>query len=157
MVFLQANESDKEEIIKLYKSAIGSMGCTWNEEYPSEVHTNGDLERGDLFCIKSKEKKIVGAISIDADEAVDKLECWSKNGAEVSRLVVEEAYQNQGIAGELLKGAMGVLKERGFSYVHFLVSKEHTKALRAYGKLEFDNVGESDLYEGNWWCYEKKL
>ena len=157
MVFLQAKEADLEEITGLYKSAIGSMGCTWNENYPSYEHTNGDLERGDLFCLKNENGEIVGAISIDDDDAVEELACWSPNGAELSRLVVRETYQNQGIAGELLRFAMGVLRERGYSYVHFLVSKKHEKALRAYGKLRFDNVGQSDLYEGDWWCYEKKL
>ena len=52
---------------------------------------------------------------------------------------------------------MEVLKQRGYEYVHFLVSKDHVKALKAYEKLEFNSVGESDLYGGNWWCYEKKL
>ena len=70
---------------------------------------------------------------------------------------VKEEYQNQGIAGLLLRKAMEVLKQRGYAYVHFLVSKEHTKALRAYEKLNFDKVGECNLYDGNWWCYEKTL
>lgn len=157
MIFLQAQKEDKEEILGLYRSAIGSVGCTWSEEYPSYEHTEGDLERGDLFCLKSKDGEVIGAISIDADDMVDTLNCWTEGGAELSRLVVRESYQNRGIAGELLKGAMEVLKERGYSYVHFLVSKNHEKALRAYNKLGFDNVGESDLYEGDWWCYEKKL
>lgn len=157
MVFIQAAKEDKEEIVKLYRSAIGSMGCTWSEEYPSYEHTEGDLKRGDLYCLKNENKEIVGAISIDDDEAVKKLSCWSDGGAELSRLVVKEKYQNQGIAGELLKGAMAILRSRGYTYVHFLVSKKHEKALRAYDKLHFDNVGESDLYEGDWWCYEKKL
>ena len=157
MEFIQANVSDIEKITKLYNKAIGSMGCTWSEEYPSEEHTSGDLERGDLFCLKNDDGDIIGAISIDADEAVDNLRCWSGNGAELSRLVVKDEYQNQGIAGIMIKSAMRVLKGRGYEYVHFLVSKEHKKALRAYAKLGFDNVGESDLYDGNWWCYEKKL
>lgn len=157
MVFLQAIEVDKEEIVKLYKSAIGSMGCTWSEDYPSYEHAEGDLKRGDLYCLKNEDGEIVGAISIDDDKLVDELSCFTQGGAELSRLVVRETYQNQGIAGELLRCAMEVLKSRGYAYVHFLVSKKHEKALRAYDKLNFDNVGEADLYEGDWWCYEKKL
>ena len=157
MEFLVAKEEDLEMIASLYKAAIGSMGCTWSEHYPTKEHTMGDFERKDLFCLKTKEGEIVGAISIDDDKEVENLMCWQKNGAELSRLVVKENYQNQGIAGLLLKEAMKILKERGYEYVHFLVSKAHTKALKAYAKLEFSNVGESDLYEGSWWCYEKKL
>jgi len=157
MEFLLAKEEDLDTIIGLYKAAIGSEGCTWSEHYPTKEHTMGDLERKDLFCLKAKNGEIVGAISIDDDKEVEKLICFQENGAELSRLVVKENYQNQGIAGLLLKEAMGVLKKRGYAYVHFLVSKNHTKALRAYAKIGFDNVGQSDLYEGDWWCYEKKL
>lgn len=157
MVFLKALEEDKCKIMELYYKAIGSQGCTWNETYPSMEHLDGDFSRGDLFCLKTNEGEIVGAISIDDDMEVDKLTCWSKGGAELSRLVVKETYQNQGIARELLKNGMQILKERGYTYVHFLVSKQHKKALRSYAKLGFDNVGESDLYDGDWWCYEKAI
>ncbi len=157
MVFLKALEEDKSKIMDLYQKAIGSNGCTWNEDYPSREHLEGDFNREALFCLKTDEGEIVGAISIDDDAEVEKLNCWSKGGAELSRLVVKESYQNKGIARELLKNAMGILKERGYKYAHFLVSKHHKKALRSYAKLGFDNVGESDLYDGDWWCYEKAI
>lgn len=157
MEFLKANEEDRAVITALYKSAIGSLGCTWNDDYPSLEHTESDMARDGLFCLKNESGEIIGAISIDDDAQVEELPCWSKNGAELARLVVKEEYQNQGIAGLLLRKAMEVLKQRGYAYVHFLVSKEHTKALRAYEKLNFDKVGECNLYDGNWWCYEKTL
>ena len=157
MEFVKANEDDKLSVTQLYKNAIGSSGCTWDEHYPSMEHTESDLTREDLFCLKNESGEVIGAISIDDDANVDELPCWSKNGAELARLVVKEEYQNQGIAGLLLRNAMEVLKQRGYEYIHFLVSKEHTKALRAYEKLHFDKVGECNLYDGNWWCYEKKL
>ena len=157
MEFLQAREEDVAIICSLYKGAIGSYGCTWDEHYPTAWHTKGDFQRGDLYCLKDETGKIIAAIAIDDDKEVDKLECWSKNGSELSRLVVDEEFQNKGIAGYMITKAMEVLKQRGFDYVHFLVSKEHIKALKAYDKLAFENVGESDLYGGTWWCYEKKL
>lgn len=157
MFFVSAKEEDMETICGLYRSAIGSEGCTWNEAYPSYEHTRSDLERDALFCMKTEAGEIVGVIVIDDDKQVEMLPCWSEGGAELARLVVKETYQNQGIAGKLLLNAMEVLKQRGYAYVHFLVSKNHMKALRAYDKLKFDNVGESDLYDGMWWCYEKKL
>lgn len=157
MKFVAASKSDKAFIIELYKNAIGSEGCTWDENYPSAEHTDSDMARDSLFCLKSESGEIIGAISIDDDKQVEELSCWSKEGAELARLVVKESYQNRGIAGILLNSAMDVLKQRGYKYVHFLVSKEHKKALRAYEKLNFNRVGETDLYDGNWWCYEKKL
>lgn len=157
MEFLQAKEDDTDIISGLYKKAIGTMGCTWDEHYPSIEYTRGDVNRGDLYCLKNEAGEIIGAIAIDDDKEVAALECWSPNGAELSRLVVDEKCQNRGLAGHMIKEVMNVLKHRGYEYVHFLVSKEHIKALKAYDKLAFNKVGESDLYGGLWWCYEKKL
>jgi len=49
------------------------------------------------------------------------------------------------------------LKKQGKRSVHFLVCKTNKKALRSYEKLHFDVVGESDLFDEDWWCYEKEL
>lgn len=157
MEFVIANEKDVQIIVGLYKEAIGTLGCTWDEHYPSFEHTESDLKRQALYCLKNETGDIIGAISIDDDLNVEELPCWSQNGAELARLVVKAEYQNKGLAGYLLTCAMEELKQRGYDYVHFLVSKEHIKALKAYDKLNFDRVGESDLYDGSWWCYEKKL
>ncbi len=157
MIFLAAMEADFDEIVKLYQNAVGSEGCTWDENYPSMEHIRADFLRGDLFCLKAENGEIAGVIAIDDDTMVNELSCWSQGGAELSRLVVKGSYQNRQLAGELLLNAMQELKKRGFSYVHFLVSKAHKRALRAYNRLNFDVVGESDLYDGDWFCYEKKL
>jgi ribosomal protein S18 acetylase RimI-like enzyme len=160
MEFVKAKQEDIIEIQSMYRQAIGTPGCTWSVEYPNEEITQGDLKRGDLFCIKNVTGEILGAVSVDDDETVEQLPCWKKElqpGAELARLVVKEKWQNQGIAGKLLQGGMAVLKERGCCSVHFLVSKTNEKALRAYRKIDFYNRGELELYGECWWCYEKEL
>lgn len=160
MNFVLAGKEDCEVILGLYQSAIGTEGCTWSEHYPTREHMEGDRERESLFCLKNDVGEIVGAISIDLDEAVEALTCWDRAlapMAELSRLVVKENYQNQGIARLLLQNAMAELKNRGYKSVHFLVSKTNYKALNSYAKLSFERKGECDLYEGQWWCYEQKL
>ncbi|MDY3249763.1 MAG: GNAT family N-acetyltransferase [Candidatus Choladocola sp.] len=158
LYFMEADETDRKEIMKLYRAAIGSEGCTWSSEYPNEEISMDDLRRGDLFCLKRVNGEIVGALSIDDDEAVDALSCWSQQGqpsAELSRLVVKEMYQNMGIARLLLCNGMDTAQKRGYRSVHFLVSKTNEKALRSYARLSFEKKGESDLFGGDWWCYEK--
>lgn len=160
MIFIKATEEDIEEIEQLYKNAIGTQGCTWSEDYPNEEITFGDCERGDLFCMKTETGEIIGAISVDKDELVDELTCWSKDlrpVAELSRLVVKENYQNQSVARALLQGAMEELRNRGCKGVHFLVSPGNEKALRSYAKLHFIHCGDCDLYNHHWFCFEKTL
>lgn len=158
--FMLATANDKHEILSLYRQAIGSDGCTWSMDYPNEEILDGDLERDALFVLKNHKNEIIGAISIDADMAVENLPCWSKElkpGAELARLVVKESCRNQGIARILLASAMEELKKRQYKSVHFLVSKTHERALRSYAKLKFEKKGETDLFGGDWWCYEKAL
>lgn len=160
ITFTQAEECHKPAILSLYRAAIGTPGSTWSYDYPNEEILEGDYQRGDLFCLKNQNEEVIGAISVDADEIVDGLTCWTKElrpGAELARLVVREDYQNQGLARVLLNSVMEVAKERGYKSVHFLVSKTNYKALNSYAKLNFNNVGESDVYDANWWCYEKEL
>lgn len=160
MEFQKATRDDINEILALYRAAIGTDGCTWSLDYPNEEITRGDYARGDLYCMKTLEGEIVGAISVDDDKEVDALTCWSKEmlpATELARLVVKESYQNQSIARKLLMGAMEELKKREYKAVHFLVSPGNKKALHSYAKLEFAHCGECDLYEHHWLCYEKKL
>lgn len=48
-----AVESDLNEIMELYRLAVGSEGCTWSEEYPNEEILRNDFFRNALFCCKN--------------------------------------------------------------------------------------------------------
>ncbi len=158
--FGKAGEEEKAVILALYRRAIGSEGCTWDMEYPGEITLEQDCMRGDLFCIKEETGNVIGAVSIDKDDNVTALPCWKKEllpGGEVARLVVRKDWEKNGVAKMLLQGAMEELRKRGYKSACYLVSKTHEKALRAYQKLEFERVGECNLYEHDWWCYQKEL
>lgn len=160
MNFTQASEKDKSEILALYRSLAGTEFCAWTEEYPGEIDIEGDLSRDGLFCLKDEEGEIAGVISIDQDENVERLTCWSKElqpSAELSRIGVRVENQNQGIARKLLQHAMEELRRRGKRSVHLLVCKTNKKAIRSYEKLNFEVVGECQMFGEDWWCYEKVL
>ena len=160
MNFTQASEKDKSEILALYRSLAGTEFCAWTEEYPGEIDIEGDLSRDGLFCLKDEKGEIAGVISIDQDENVERLTCWSKElqpSAELSRIGVKVENQNQGIARKLLQHAMEELRRRGKRSVHLLVCKTNKKAIRSYEKLNFEVVGECQMFGEDWWCYEKVL
>ena len=158
--FVRAKQTDREQILSLYRSLVGTEFCAWTKDYPSEAEVDGDLSRGDLFCLKDGREKIIGVISIDKDESVDNLSCWTdacSPALELSRLGVREEFQNQGVAAELILSAMEEVKRRGKRGIHFLVCKTNEKAIRSYAKLGFDVAGECEMYGEAWWCYEKSL
>lgn len=157
--FSMAGEKDKQEILYLYRKAIGTEGCTWSMDYPNEKILDGDFTRNALFVLKNDEE-IIGAISIDDDKVVEQLPCWEADlqpGAELARLVVKESCQNRGVARFLLQSVMEELRRMKYQSVHFLVSKTNYRAINSYAKLCFDRKGEAELFGEHWWCYEKKL
>lgn len=40
--FKLATEDDIQEIMKLYRDVIGSIGCTWSMDYPNEEIARSD-------------------------------------------------------------------------------------------------------------------
>lgn len=154
-----ATKADKAEVLALYKIQLGREFCPWNEYYPGEEEIDYDLSRDSLVVMR-EDGRIIAAISLDKDEAVEELPYWTealKPGGELSRLAVLPEYQNRGIAREMLVNGMELLKERGYKSVHFLVNRLNVKALRSYEKIGFNTVGECFIFEQNMLCYEKKL
>lgn len=115
MKFRKAKQDDKEEILALYQSLIGTPYCAWGNGYPGEQEFDYDMSRNALFCMENEDGEIIGTITVDEDPQVEALTCWSKTlqpSAELSRLGVRTDMQNQGIARQLLQHGMEELKNR---------------------------------------------
>lgn len=152
-----AGSEDKEEILALYKTMLYGP-ADWNEHYPNGDTIDFDMSRNALYVMKNDIGEIIAAISIDEDEEVDKLPCWSiAPVGELSRLCVRSDMQNRGIAKEMMRYAFDVLKNEGKNGVHILVRTGHAKALSTYGKLGFKTVGECHLFDKDFICMEIKL
>ena len=118
-----------------------------------------DLSRNGLFCLKEN-GEIIGAISIDQDDKVAVMPCWSQElqpSIELSRICVRKDYQGQGLASKLIENMMEYGRKNGIKSIHYLVSKHNLVAQKAYSRLEFQLVGECQIYEDDYFCYEKAL
>ena len=156
----KAEETDKNQILALYHSLIGTEGCTWSLEYPTMEDINQDLEKGGLYILSNEDNQIIGAATAEKDNELEKLGCWSKiitNPCDLHRIGIRQDYQNLGLAKELIKHIEKDVVKKGFDGIRFLVSKTNPNALALYNKLDYKNVGETNMYDINWFCYEKKL
>lgn len=154
-----ACEDDREELLALYKSQVGREGCPWTDEYPSNETIDFDLSRDALYVLKT-DGKIVGAISIEEDEEVNKIPYWNRElepEAEFARIAVSPDMQGQGIGKILVKFLIGELKQKGFKGIHIIVNRYNPKALRLYDSFDFKNVGECSMYNQDFFCYELDL
>lgn len=155
----KAKVEDKNEILSLYKAQLGREYCPWNEHYPSEEEIDFDLSRDALLIMRS-EGKIIAAISIDDDDAVNNLEYWTPElqpGGELSRLAVSPECQGKGIAKKMINAGLEELRKRGFKSLHFLVNRNNLKACKCYAAYPFNKVGECELYDQPMLCYEMEL
>lgn len=107
-----AAREDKEEILALCKTIL-YVPADWNEYYSNGDTIDLDMSRNALYIMKNDLDEIIAAISIDEDDEVDKLPCWSiESCGELSRLCVRKDMQNHGIAKEMMRYAFDVLKKR---------------------------------------------
>lgn len=156
---VMATEQNRNEILALYKEQIGKEYCPWDEEYPSNETIASDLSRDALFVMKMN-GSIKAAVSIEEDEAVNRLSCWNKNLAplgELARVAVLPEEQGKGLGRIMLQFGMDELKRRGFKGIHILVGKYNTKAIKCYAVFGFQIVGECYMYEQEFLCYEREL
>lgn len=155
-----ATIEDKDEILQLYKDAIGSEGCTWDEAYPGERELCNDISGTNIICMINDTKEIVAALSVDEDPAVDELDVWNKElapAAEFARMVVRGDYRGKKIPERMIEFFLAVLEVRGYKSAHYLVSPHHKRALAAYKGTGFNKVGECHVYDKDWLCYEKRI
>jgi len=154
-----AKETDKAEILAMYRTRLYGP-ADWTEDYPNEETIDYDLSRDSLFAMKNADGEIISVISIDKDEEVEALDCWSKElapGGELSRLCVRQDMDNRGIAKAMMRYAFDVLRTRGKKSVHILVKTGHEIALTAYSTLGFARVGTCNLFGKDFICMEMVL
>lgn len=153
-------EQEFDNVLKLYQGAIGQEGCAWNEDYPTAEILMEDIKQKCLYGIRNDEGELIALVAQDRDEEVERLECWSLNlvpAGELARLVVSKEYQNQGIGRMMLRCGMDALHKKGYKCVHYLVAEKNERAIRSYRALNFNKVGETDLFGVHFLCYEKEL
>ena len=155
-----ASAQDREEVMGLYTLQKGRACCFWTADYPAMENVTEDLARGDLFVMRGPAGRLIAAISIERDEAVDELPLWNPGLApagEIARVAVHPDYQGRGLARRMVAHVMQVLKDRGYRGIHLLVNSENIPAIRTYGFFHFDRAGECDMYNQHFICLEKAL
>jgi len=155
-----ASAADRDEVMALYRLQKGREFCPWTEEYPAVENFEDDVAHDALFVLRTPAGRIVGAISIERDPDVDALPCWTpalQPAGEIARLAVHPEYQGRGLARRLVAFIMEELARRGCRSIHLIVNCRNVKALRSYAAFRFDTVGECDMYNQHFLCYEKAL
>lgn len=158
MNFRLANESELDNIIMLYSSAVGNDYCTWNNEYPTMLEAMDDFNNRSLYVL-TIEDQIIGAISIVPINELDDFEGWNRkdNVREIARVVMASDFQGLGLGKLMVANVLTVLEKNGYKAAHLSVALENKPAYKLYLSLGFVNRGEAFMYGGSYYLLEKEL
>lgn len=158
-IFRLAKSGEGEDILKLYRSIIGTHGCTWSNEYPTIDIIISDIEMRSLYCMTDDKGQIIAAAAAGPFDELSSLEWDPRMTApcELARIGVAPSMQKRGLASKLLCAVIDDCRSRGYNGMRFLVSKTNYKALALYNKFGFQETGEVFMYGHDFYCYYKLL
>lgn len=149
-----ATQADRDDVMYVYKACIGTPGCTWSADYPSQAQMDNDIKNGCLFCYKRR-GRIIGVVTLGRFGELDGIRvAWSsaKRHCELARIGVFP--HGNGIGTQLLRRTIQEAHRVGYDSIRILVSPENKPALALYSRAGFKVVGEADKYDRHWYCLE---
>jgi ribosomal protein S18 acetylase RimI-like enzyme len=155
--FRLAEREDGKNILRVYKSIIGTQGCTWDADYPSMEWIILDVKMKSLYCLTNDKGEIVAVATAGPLNELEDL-IWDSRmtrPCELARIGVLPSLQNRGIASKLLNAVIEDCKSRGYNGMRFLVSKTNYNALMLYNKFGFQKEGEVFRYGHEYYSYYK--
>lgn len=151
--FILASYDDIPKIVCIYHSLIGTLGCTWDLDYPSKATAESDVDSKSLYILK-KNDQIVAVASAGEFNELEHLQWTPKKPCELARIGVVPTLQKQGIGTTILQNIIKTAKEKDFDGIRMLVSKNNPAALALYDKNGFEKCGEVFMYELDFYCYQ---
>ena len=152
--FHLAVNDDIPVIVNLYHSLVGTPGCTWDYEYPSEETAKYDIENEALYVLSKDNEIIAVATATDKYNELEHLQWTIQRPCELYRIGVSPSFQKQGIGSIILQNIITNMQEKGFDGIRQIVSKTNPAALALYDKNGFERCGETLMFEHEWYCYQ---
>ncbi len=157
MTFRNANLGDLPQIASLYRAAIGTPGCTWNESYPGAFELEHDFSSGNLYVL-SEGETVIGAVSVVSPNELDDAYGWDvQNAKEIARVVISQDHKGCGLAVQMLSQLFKKLHQEGCSAIHLSAACSNAAAIKTYQRLGFAFLAQAHLYGHQFYLCEKKL
>ena len=146
--FSLAKISDVPEILRLYRSLIGTPGCTWSEDYPNTEIAEQDINNGSLYILRTDGEIVaVASMSTDFGDNLRRFDWYSAKPCEMARLGVAPSVQGRGIGAHMMRMLAQAARDRGFDGMIMLATKQSTAAFALGDKLGYFQHGDVTLYD----------
>ena len=147
-----AAPNDLKEVMQLLRGNIGTPGCTWNDEYPTEEFIEDDINAQSLYVLTDN-GRIAAVCALLEVEEFDRLPWNVTNACDLARFGVRKDLHRKGI-GKILLAKMIETAKAKYGGIRLLVAKTNQAALGLYEGFGFTRCGEAYLYDVDWWLYE---
>jgi GNAT superfamily N-acetyltransferase len=160
-----ADEPDVDRAMVLVRACIDHMRGAgieqWDEIYPTRDTLLADAREQKLYVASLGAEPTIGLLVLNDYQNPEYADVpWTVNGvavAVVHRLMVDPAYQGQGIARHLMEFAEEKARELGYGAVRLDAFTANPRALRLYQGLGYHDAGAVTFRKGVFRCFEKRL
>jgi len=164
MIILPAKSSDLQDIKKLTEACAVAMQqkqiFQWNEHYPSLEKLSADIEKGELYVLKS-ENEIKGIIVLTdfMDEEYHSVEWITESGKNlyIHRLATHPEYWGEGYGRILMDFAENYARQNKYISVRldtFSQNKRNQKFYESRGYRRLGDIFFPKQSEFPFHCYE---
>lgn len=137
MIFRNAISDDLPQIASLYRAAMVTPGCTWDESYPGAFELEHDFASGNLYVL-SEGETVIGAVSVVSPNELDDAYAWEiQNAREIARVVIFQDYRGRGLAVQMLSLLFEDLRQKGCTAIHLSAACCNAAAIKIYQRLGF--------------------
>ena len=164
MIIRKAQNTDLDNIMKMYKSCVTGMiknGIDqWDDTYPDTETIVQDLENQTYYVVEEK-GEIIGGINIDQNQDPTYLDInWEDSSNQffvVHRLAVKEEIWNKKIGKDLMIFTEKLVTEKGLKSIRLDTYSGNPKAMEFYIRLGYRELGSINLKpdKNEYYCFEK--
>ena len=157
-VFRLARPDEKNAVLALYQTVIGTPFCVWNDAYPGMWEIEHDLAADSLFVLEEA-GRLIGAASVAPENELEEQSVWTpcEKPGELARVVVRPEMQGRALSRLLVSSVLDEMKKRGFDNVRLSVEVNHLPAQKCYLRLGFTEVGQCTMWGHSYLLMERKL
>lgn len=165
MLIRQATKKDIENIMPMIKRVVSAMrkqgNEQWDQSYPSAVHYQKDVERGELFVCEQADQ-IVGVCTISSRGHEEyPLISWSAHEKSwtIKRLAVDPEQQGKGITDQFFRFIELLAKQKDISYLNTdtFADNRHAQRLFTRNGFAFVQARRNEQDQAELYYYEKHL
>ena len=159
-LFRPACPKDLAAVVALYEGAKKEPFSVWNEDYPTAADASHDLETDNLYVLE-EDGRVIGTLSVCPENEMDAFShLFTVNTPavrEIARIAVAADRHGHGYAALMVRSVCEILAARGVPALRISVARNNLPARRTYPRVGFCEVGEAQMYGGDYVLMEKIL